>query len=168
MGIPTFQILASQLTFAKLIDNKNTIQNAMARLCFLLLVVLAVVTQVSIARDVPNETKNNVVGLTDKKDSVVGLTDQKNVFTFGGLGAFAGLDDNGKPIGGGGLGVGIGNNNGIGGVGAGYGIGGGGVPTGGIGTIGGLANGFAGLPVLGGGGIGGGGPGAGEDAAPLP
>ncbi|MFS7975605.1 hypothetical protein Hanom_Chr10g00882531 [Helianthus anomalus] len=140
----------------------------MARQCFLLLVVLAVVTQAITARDVPSKTKNNVVGLTDKKNGNVGLTDQKNVFTFGGLGGYSGLDNNGQPIGGGGMGVGIGNANGIGGIGAGYGFGGPGAATGGIGTIGGLANGFAGLPALGGGGIGGGGPGAGIDAAPLP
>ncbi|GJR66349.1 hypothetical protein Tco_0624266 [Tanacetum coccineum] len=126
----------------------------MAKSCFMLLVVLAIVVCTTTARDVPSETNKNAVGLTD----------QKNVFTFGGLGGYSGIGNDGKPIGAGGIGAGIGNENGIGGIGAGYGYGGGGVPTGGIGTIGGLANGFAGLPVLGGGGIGGGGPGAGEDS----
>ncbi|KAI3806127.1 hypothetical protein L1987_22019 [Smallanthus sonchifolius] len=129
----------------------------MARWCFLLLVVLALVTQGITARNVPSETKNTV-----------GLTDQKNVFTFGGLGGYSGFDNNGLPIGGGIIGSGIGNANGIGGIGAGFGFGGPGAATGGIGTIGGLANGFGGLPALGGGGIGGGGPGAGINAAPLP
>ncbi|KAI3760230.1 hypothetical protein L1987_50622 [Smallanthus sonchifolius] len=139
----------------------------MARWCFMLLIVLAVVTQGITARNVPSETKNTV-NLTDQKKGDVGLADQKNVFTFGGLGGYSGFDNNGQPIGGGFIGSGIGNNNGIGGIGAGYGFGGPGAAAGGIGTIGGLANGFAGLPALGGGGIGGGGPGAGIDAAPLP
>ncbi|KAK9067505.1 hypothetical protein SSX86_011616 [Deinandra increscens subsp. villosa] len=140
----------------------------MARQYFLLLLVLAVLTQVMTARNVPSETKTNVVGLTDEKNNAAGLTDQKNVYTFGGLGGFGGFDNSGQPIGGGGMGLGIGTDNGIGGVGAGYGYGGPGAAAGGIGTIGGLANGFAGLPALGGGGIGGGGPGAGIDAVPLP
>ncbi|KAI3506898.1 hypothetical protein L1887_21523 [Cichorium endivia] len=130
----------------------------MANWFFMLLVVLTLAVETTIARDVPSETNKGVVGLTD----------QKNVVTFGGLGGFSGFDNDGQPIGGGGLGVGIGTANGIGGVGAGYQYGGPGAAAGGIGTFGGLANGFAGLPALGGGGLGGGGPGAGDDAGAVP
>ncbi|CAH1435109.1 unnamed protein product [Lactuca virosa] len=133
----------------------------MANWRFMLLVVLtAVVVESTIARDLPSDTNK----------AAVGLTEQKNIVSFGGLGGFSGFDNNGQPIGGGGAGVGIGTSNGIGGVGAGYQFGGPGAAAGGVGTFGGLANGFAGLPALGGGGIGGGGPGAGDDsgAVPLP
>ncbi|PWA34894.1 hypothetical protein CTI12_AA614170 [Artemisia annua] len=102
----------------------------MTKLCFMLLVVLAVVACTTNARDVPSEPNKNAVGLTD----------QKNVFTFGGLGGYSGFGNDGQPIGGGGIGAGIGTENGIGGIGAGYGYGGGGATTGGLGTIGGLAN----------------------------
>lgn len=131
----------------------------MAKWCFRLLVAIIALAQVAIARTVPNETNKGAVGLTD----------QKNVYTFGGIGGYNGFGNDGQPIGGGGLGVGIGTDQGIGGIGAGYGYGGPGAAAGGVGTIGGLANGFAGLPALGGGGIGGGGPGAGDTGTiPLP
>ncbi|KAJ0572848.1 hypothetical protein HanRHA438_Chr06g0259031 [Helianthus annuus] len=123
----------------------------MTRWCIVLVLALAVSVYPGTARDVPRENKDTI-----------GLTDQKNVYNFGGTGGFAGLGNNGLPMGGMGTGVGVGGdfggNNGIGGVGAGYQFGGPGGPAGGVGTFGGLGNGFGGLPTLGGGGFGGGGP----------
>ncbi|KAL4558599.1 hypothetical protein LXL04_036800 [Taraxacum kok-saghyz] len=130
----------------------------MANWRFLLLVVLTVAVESTTAREFPCENNK----------AVVGLTDQKNVVGFGGLGGFSGFDNNGQPIGGGGMGLGVATNNGIGGIGAGYQFGGPGAAAGGVGTFGGLANGFGGLPALGGGGLGGGGPGAGDDSGVVP
>lgn len=116
----------------------------MAKWCIMLILALAVsVYAVVTARDVPKENKNNI-----------GLTDQKNVYTYGGTGGYNGLGNNGLPMGGMGTGVGVGGDiggvSGNGGIGMGYQYGGPG-GAGGVGNVGGLGNGFGGLPTLGGG-----------------
>ncbi|RDX82082.1 hypothetical protein CR513_37164, partial [Mucuna pruriens] len=101
----------------------------MARWCMLaLLLALAVATS---ARNVPNDA---------------GLKDQKNFITYGGVGGYSGIGNNGLPFGGAGAGIGGGFDGGLGGglggtTGIG-GIGGFGGPGGGIG--GGVGSGLGG------------------------
>lgn len=94
-----------------------------------------------------------------KEPSDAGLKDQKNFLTYGGIGGYSGIGDNGLPFGGGGAGIGVGG--GLGGGGGG-GLGGGLGGAGGIGGLGGLGGGGGAGGGIGGGvgtGIGGGGTG---------
>ncbi|KAL5562055.1 hypothetical protein UlMin_031802 [Ulmus minor] len=83
-----------------------------------------------------------------------GLNDQKNFGSFGGVGGYSGVGDNGLPFGGVGAGGGIGGglSGGLGGgIGGAAGIGT--LPTGGLGGLGG-AGGLGGIGGGAGGGIG--------------
>ncbi|XP_027349394.1 glycine-rich protein 5-like [Abrus precatorius] len=117
----------------------------MARWCITLLVLaLAVATS---ARNAPNDA---------------GLKDQKNFITYGGVGGYSGIGNNGLPFGGAGAGVGGGFGGGAGGGLGGLGGLGGTTGIGGLGGFGGTGGGV-------GGGVGTGvGGGAGTGVLPFP
>lgn len=99
----------------------------MGRFCvFLLVLALVVATN---ARNVPSD---------------VGLKEEKNVVSYGGVGGFSGLGNNGLPFGGVGAGIGGGVDGGVLGGGLGGGIAGG--VAGGLGGGGGGGGGSGVLP----------------------
>ncbi|XP_018820321.1 acanthoscurrin-1-like [Juglans regia] len=100
---------------------------AVIRWCAMLVLVLAIVQTSNAARTAPSSNGGS------------GLDDQKNFISYGGVGGYSGLGNDGLPFGGvgvaagmgGGLGGGLGGMGGFGGVGAG---GVGGVPGVGVGV----------------------------------
>ncbi|KAM6564977.1 hypothetical protein CsatB_024975 [Cannabis sativa] len=94
--------------------------------CIALFIALAVAHQVT-ARNVPAASK----------DAAAGLDDQKNFMTYGGMGGYSGVGNNGLPFGGVGGAFGGGGGGINAGIGGGVGLGGGG----GLGGFGGLGGG---------------------------
>ncbi|MED6109978.1 hypothetical protein PIB30_038692 [Stylosanthes scabra] len=133
---------------SEVVEEAEQVVVVMARWCcalLLLLVVAGVAITANASRNVPSDA---------------GLNDQKNVVTFGGIGGYSGIGNNGLPFAGGGAGIGGGYGGG-GGLGGGFG-GAGGLPTGG--GMGGFGGTGAGL----GGGIGTGLGGGGTGVVPFP
>lgn len=102
-----------------------------------IVLVLALVVAHATARNVPAPAPNDA-----------GLNDQKNFLTYGGVGGYSGVGNNGLPFGGVGGAIGGGGNGLGGGLGGGIGLGG----LGGLGGAGGLGGG-AGTGVGGGTGV---------------